>query len=174
MAVVRTSSYAPAEAAAGHDGLPPEFAPARGIQTRDKMTGKIVREVPDGPMNIATDRIELFFARNCITARQHAAAVRLQKDWHMAVIEPVASSFAEPGGGGGHPMLPQDAKVAAMKRHGGAHIAMGRYRNAVTCVVEQNMTIADMAKRICRRKEIAAKMFHDGLTILADHYRLAQ
>lgn len=158
----------------GFNDQPPEFMPARDITAKDLLTGRKVRETPDGPINVNTDRVEWLFAHNKITQRQHRAANILQQDWKIAQIAPCSSGSMIKGASGGLPDHPNDRKVSAMKRHGAAHIALGRLRNAVTLVVEENKTFQQVAAILAIHERAAAERCLIGLDLLADFYRLPE
>src|SRR6476646_2255566 len=84
----------------GHNGHKPEYLPSRDISSRDRLTGRIVRETPDCPENINSTRIRAMHVRKRLTDRQAAAADRYQNDWQLAQIIPTASAGATAGGGG--------------------------------------------------------------------------
>jgi len=152
---------------AGYDGNKPEFQPVRDYVYVD---GR--REPVDGPQNVNTTRIAWLFAHNEIDARQYEAGRRLQKDWHLSLIQPFASSVLVGAGGSGGNQLPNDAKVAAMKRHGNARAALGYGWAIIELVVHDDITIGKAAAKLHVGEKQAKGMLWLALHILADHYGL--
>lgn len=156
----------------GHDGNPPEFQDARDYPDVVTMDGPtITREAVKGPQNINIDRIEWMYAHGKIGARQHAAAVRLESDWQMALINPVASSVLV-GAGGSMVQLPNDAKCDAMERHGAARNALGYDWKLVDMIVHGRLTVVQAARVLHIHHQKAAGRFDSALHHLADHYGL--
>src|SRR6476646_1909636 len=84
--------YVPPRGEPGHDGNPPEFVPARDIHSRDRMTGKTIREVPDGPENVNNTRVRYMHSRGRLSDRQAEAARRYQSDWEASEMLTAASA----------------------------------------------------------------------------------
>lgn len=159
----------------GYDGNAPEFMPARDIQSRDRMTGRIVREVIDGPENVNSTRIRAMQVRKRLTDRQAAAASRYQDDWQLSVICPTASAGAIVGGGGSARSTLADAKLDAMTRHADARSAMGpRCAPVVDLVALENKIVEIAASELRIHNQRASERLEIGLDLLADHYDLPQ
>ncbi len=156
----------------GYDGHAPHFMPARDIESVDRLTGVRRRETPAGPLNVNTDRIEWLLARDKLSKRQYAAARRFQADWERAQILPVAAPALVRSSGRSAPELPNDAKVAAMRRHRAAAIALGRWHRVVELVALENRTLAQAAAALHMHAERASEQLETGLDVLADHYGL--
>ncbi len=157
----------------GHDGERPEFMPARDITAKDRLTGRTVRETPDGPQNVNVDRIENLFARKKISQRQHAAANRLQSDWQRSQISPCGSTLAMPiAGSGRHEFTPAHAKIEAGDRFAAAKRELGHRFAIVDLVALQNYSIEKASAWLHIHKERGSERLETALGLLADHYRL--
>lgn len=159
----------------GYDGERPVFMPARDITAKDTLTGRIVRETPDGPQNVNTDRIEWLFARKKITPRQHKAANQLQKDWQQSEISPCKSTLAMPiaGGGGRNDYTPVDDKFDAGNRFTAAKRSLtGKHLVVVDLIVLKNWTLQQSAKFLQTHEGRVSERLETALDMLADHYRL--
>jgi hypothetical protein len=154
----------------GHDGNPPEFVTSRDILAKDPLTGRIRRETPQGPTNIAVSRIRWLLEKGKLSERQYAAALRLSTDWEHAQIAPYMCNGLTPGSTG-HFQHPNDAKIAAMRRHGDAMDSLGRWRGVVELVVIENRTLAEAAVLLGGiHHQRCAERLETGLDVLADHY----
>ncbi len=162
------------EAQPGHDGNAPEYIALRDLESVDKLTGRRVREKIDGPKNIAVDRVEWLFECGKISKRQWRAATHFQEDWQIALIAPAANQTLVHVNNSTADQLPGDAKVAAMKRHRDAMLALGRWHRIVELVVLENRNIKDTAAMLQIHAERAGERLDTGLTLLADHYRLPE
>jgi hypothetical protein len=157
----------------GYDGHEPVFMPARDIESRDRMTGRIVREVIDGPENVNSTRIRAMQVRKRLTDRQAAAASRYQDDWQLSMICPTASAGGTAGGGGVARSTLPDAKLDAMDRHAKARRAMGgRCAPVVDLVALENKIVEVAANELRIHNQKATAWLEVGLDLLADHYRI--
>lgn len=173
-AVERKPDYAPTGAEPGYDGRPPLQAPARDIEAKDQITGKMRRETPDGPENVNATEARAMNFRKKLTDRQFAAATRFQNDWEQSKIQPCAQLTGGGAGGGSRSNYqPVDAILDAQGRHHDAVIALGRWLGIVEMVVLQDLTLAQAAIRCGGiHHQRAAQRLEDGLDCLADHYGL--
>lgn len=149
----------------GHDGAPPVQVEARDLYGEGK------RERVKGEKNINTDRVEWMYEHGDIDERQHQAALKLQRDWELSLINPVASSVLVGATKGQHE-LPNDVKVAAMKRHRSAQLALGYDWPIIVCVVERNKPVDWVASALRIDKRKVAGRLWSALHRLADHYGL--
>lgn len=153
--------------AAGHDGNPPVHATIKDLVGAD---GK--REKVEGPTNLNHNRVRMLHARGIIDDTQLQAAEMLESDWQMALIMPVASSVMVGNGGSGGCNLPNDAKVAAMKRHGEATKMLGRAWAIVEAVCCRNLRVDEAAAQLHIHPRRATGQLETGLDVLALHYGL--
>ncbi|HLY04254.1 MAG TPA: hypothetical protein VKR31_00755 [Rhizomicrobium sp.] len=154
------------KAPVGHDGDAPESMDARDFPDVD-VDGK--REPVKGPMNINCDKIEYLYAHGHIELSQAEAARRLHKDWTTAMILPIASSVLV--GAGGANELPNDAKAAAMKRHGLAVEVLGENWSILELVVQQNKSVEQAASMLRVNRKFAMGCLSAALWSLAAHYK---
>lgn len=152
---------------AGHDGEPPVFTSARDDLTDPEDKSRKL----ESPQNVNCDRARFLFHREEIDARQYEAARRLQKDWETALIMPVASNVMVGAGGSGD-VHPNDAKIAAMQRHGAAKAALGWGWNVVELVVLEHLSLNKAGARMRCHEKRAMGMLWLALHMLADFYRL--
>lgn len=155
---------------AGHGGFAPVLEEPRNLSAQERARGDYARE------NVNIDRLRWLLARGTIEQHHYEAGMRLQRDWEMAQIMPVASSVLV-GAGGATGNLPGDAKVDAMKRHGAATAALGaRGRGIVELVVLGDAGGVSVEKaatilRIHPKRAIERLVF--ALDLLAEHYGMA-
>ncbi|MBI3678035.1 MAG: hypothetical protein HY243_15610 [Proteobacteria bacterium] len=153
----------------GHGGFAPVLQEPRNLSAQERACGDFALE------NVNIDRLRWLCARKWIDQHHYEAGVRLQRDWEMAMIMPVASSVIVGSGGG--TQLPGDAKVDAMKRHASAMAALGaRGRSIVELVVlgEEGGVSVEKAAAILRlhpKRAIERLVF--ALDLLAEHYGMA-
>lgn len=155
---------------AGHDGEPPSFAQARGSEVRDAKTGAVIREGEPTQQNINCDRVTYLFNHKLLELRQYLAAQRLERDWEKSKIDPIASTVLV--GAGGSPQLPNDEKVAAMKRCGAARDAAGRSWSVIEKVVIEHKSINKASAELRIHRQRGAERLDAALHMLADHYRI--
>lgn len=148
----------------GYDGNPPE----KGFR-RDYTFAGTRRIAVESPVNLNLDRIRWLYAHNKIEDRQFYAADKLEKDWHTAEIQPVASSVMV-GAGGRSDMHPNDAKLAAGDRYRAAVKALGRWWPVVDLVVMKHMTTQKAGSILKISSDRAMERLSGALHILADHY----
>ena len=153
----------------GHDGNVPEFGIRRDFVYAD---GK--REATESPENCNHSRVKWLFTHKKIEDRQFAAAERLSRDWELSLMQPRASSVIVGNGGGGSGQLPNDAKVAAMRRHGDAMKALDRIRARliVELVVIQNLSVEKASAQMRVHHRFGSGALNVALHFLADHYKL--
>lgn len=173
-AVVTCQPYRAPITTLGHDGHPPQFMPARDIHSRDRLTGKIVRETPDGPENVNATRVRAMHVRKRLTDRQAAAANRYADDWQLSQAQVVATAGALPSGGFARSTLP-DARLDAMVRWGVARQALGnRFIPIVELVVLNNHLVEVAANMLKMDKRRASERLECGLDRLGDWYCLPE
>jgi hypothetical protein len=159
--------YEPLNGVAGHEGNAPMF-----VISKDHIGADGKREQVEGPTNINHNRVRMLHARGIIDDEQLAAAELLEMDWYLAQIMPVASSVMVGNGGGGAGNLPNDAKVAAMKRHGEARNVLGRAWAIVEAVCCRNLRVDEAASQLHIHPRRATGQLEIGLDVLALHYGL--
>lgn len=151
--------------AAGHEGCPPVFRPARDIAGAGK------RERPDGPQNINVDRLEWLLAHDCIEPHQHAAGRKLQGDWERAEIS-AGVSLVSSGGHGGASTL-SDAKCDAVTAVGKARKAIGPLAwRMIELVVINGASMEKAAARMGYNARGALPVLCVSLDTLGRHYGL--
>lgn len=156
----------------GYDGAPPEFLPKRGSEVRNRLTGEVVRQGEMTRQNTNRDRVTYLFHHGMICERQYNAAERLQRDWELSEILPVASSVLV-GATSGTVNLPNDQKVAAMKRFGAARDAVGvRFWPIINKVVLEHKSIGLASTELHIHEKRAVERLDNALDALAVHYRL--
>lgn len=160
-------SYEPSGQDAGHDGEPPVHGERKTLVWEE---GKRVAGV--SPANLNHSRASYLHSRGRIDARQFAAAERLYSDWYLAQIQPRASSVLVGGGSSGGDNHPNDAKIAAMKRHGDAIAALGPAAALVELVVQRDMSVEKAAGQLHSNDRYAMGVLWAALHFLADHYDL--
>jgi hypothetical protein len=159
----------------GYDGNAPEFRPARDIQAHDRLTGRIVRETPDGPENVNSTRIRAMHVRKRLTDRQAEAANRYQNDYQLSEMITVASSGMIRVSGACCGYALSDTRLDAMKRYGLARQALGpRYVRIVELVALDNILVEIAANMMQLDKRKAAERLECGLERLADHYGIGE
>ena len=165
----RTREKALALPEPGHGGFAPVLEEPRNLSAQDRSRGDFALE------NVNIDRLRWLCARKTIEQHHYEAGVRLQRDWELAMIMPVASSVIVGSGSGAQ--LPGDAKVDAMKRHAAAMAALGaRGRSIVELVVlgDAGGVSVEKAAAILRlhpKRAIERLVF--ALDLLAEHYGMA-
>jgi hypothetical protein len=147
----------------GFDGEKPEFVAARD------QAGVGKRQL-QGIMNINTDRVIYLYHHRRIDERQFLAAQRLERDWQLSLIDPVASMVLVGACGG--QLLPADAKVAAMRRHGAAKAALGRAWAMVDLVVHKHYSVERASAMFRIHRKCGFGVLWASLHALADHYRM--
>ena len=159
--------YEASDRPAGHDGNKPEFG-----MRKDFVYADGAREEVESPENLNNNRVKWLHSHNRITLRQFQAADRLAKDWEMSLIHPFASSVLVGGGSSAGDNHPNDAKRAAMRRHGDAVAALGRLWPIVEKVAIENKTVGLASGELRIHNRDGAAPLDVGLDILADHYGL--
>jgi hypothetical protein len=151
----------------GYDGEAPEIGYSERAHAMDRNSNN-----PQENSNI--DRITWLKAHKVIESEHFEAARRLQRDWEIAELLPVASNVLVGCGAGAN--LPNDAKVDAMKRRGKAMDRIGGDGSIagqmVTKVVLESMSIARAASCLRWHPKVATGIFILALDILAQHYGL--
>jgi hypothetical protein len=166
--------FKPAHGTPGYDGNAPEFMPARDIHSRDRMTGKVVRETPDGPENVNSTRVRSMHVRKRLTDRQAAAGDRYAADWQLSQAQVIATAGVVNSGSCARSTL-ADARLDAMTRWGEARAALGlRYCRIVELVVLDNTLLEVAASMMKVHHQRAAERLECGLDALADHYGIGE
>lgn len=151
----------------GHDGNPPVFTATKDFIGND---GK--REKVDGPTNLNHNRVRMLKERGIIDEVQLAAAERLEKDWQMSEMKPVASNVLVGNGGSGGSSTLADHKLDAMARYGDAKRAVCKAWPIIDLVVCMNLRIDEAASRLKIHPRRATGQLEIGLDVLALHYGL--
>lgn len=160
----------------GYDGHEPEFMPARDIESRDRMTGKIVRETPDGPQNVNHNRITMMLAGKRLEPRQAEAAGNYYRDWHDSERLVLASAaLVRVDGSGRACSTVNDHKLDAGKCRKQAEMSLKpRFRPIIWKVVIEGKLMEVAASELHIHHQRAAERLEIGLDLLADHYRIAE
>jgi hypothetical protein len=162
----------------GYDGKPPVFMLARDIDSRDRLTGRTVRETPAGPENVNNSRVSALLARKQLSRRQFDAAMMFFKDWHDSEILTVASAhLIRVDGNSGRTSL-SDHKLDAQTRHVKARKWLsreygGRFLAIVEKVVLEEKTVEFGAAELRIHHQRAASLLECGCDALGDCYGLA-
>jgi len=149
----------------GHDGCAPIMETPKGAAAWEE-AGDLVQH------NVNIDRVRFLYHKRAISSSQYEGACALQRDWEMAMILPQASSIlVGNGASGGGATLPNDARVAAMRRKGNAMAAVPvECRRIVELVVIDNMTIGKVAGIVKAHHQFATALLHVGLNAIAREY----
>lgn len=110
-------------------------------------------------------RLDWYWDKGSIVDRQHEAGLRFRRDWHLAaaaakIVGTYGPQIARTGGS--HDFT--DTQLAARRRIASAVDALGR-------------DLAPIVVDVCCFDNWASgglPLLRDGLTVLADHYRLAR
>lgn len=155
----------------GYDGEPPVFVESRDFVFVEGPGHERIREPVKGPQNINTDRIRWLFEHRVIEDHHHQAAVRLQRDWEVSLIMPMAQIGAVVGGGGRSDYTPAHVKIEASRRFHDAMRAMGgKGSKIVDLVALQAMSVQKAAASMRVHNLKAQGMLIVALDILASHY----
>ena len=159
--------YEKPNAEPGYEGEPPIF----GLR-KDFVYVDGAREATESPENLNHSRVKWLLEHKRITPRMYDAADRFEKDWNTSQIQPRASSVMVGNGSGSGDMHPNDAKRAAMHRHGDARDAMGRLAPVVEFVVLDNLSVGKASAKLRIHNQAGIELLRIGLEMLADHFKL--
>jgi hypothetical protein len=163
----RVADYKATGREPGHEGNPPQFAP-----TKDFVDANGKRERVDGTTNLNHNRVRMLKERGIIDDVQLAAAERLENDWQISEIKPVASSILVGNGGSGGSTVLADHKLDGMERFGDAMRAVGKAWPVIWLVVCKNLRVDEAASRLKVHPRRATGQLEIGLDVLALHYGL--
>lgn len=155
---------------AGHDGSEPVLIDPRDLPNWEKdKEGEAPRE------NINSDPILFLYRSKRIEGHMFHAARAFREDWRVSLIMPGASSvMVGNGGSGGGAVLPNDAKVDAMRRRGDAIESIPpECRAIIERVVLDDQSISKAAAGLRVHRQAAGMCLNIGLNALARFYGYA-
>jgi hypothetical protein len=157
----------------GFSGFPPEHLPARDIEGIDKLTGRRIRQAPEGKENVNNSRVSALLARKRLNRLQFDAAMTYYQDWHDSQIESAPSPALIRVDGGMKFATLSDFKLDAQERHKRARkwlerMFYGRCLAIVEKVVLDEKIVEEAAAECKMHHQRAATLLEFGCDILAE------